>query len=355
MAYSTIPKGNLYMDAKLYTGNSSTQNITGLDFQPDWVVIKDRSATNSYMTFDAVRGATKLINWNTDAAESTQTPTLTSFNSDGFSIGNNTALNTNGNNLVAWNWKAGGGQGSANTDGSINTTYTSVNTTAGFSISKFTGNATDNATVGHGLSAVPDMIIGKDLGDTSSWGVWHKDLTNAGYRLTLSSTAAQSDDPSFFGGSSRTTPTSSVFSLGSGGGLNQNGSANIVYCFAQKQGYSKFGKYVGNGNVDGTFVYTGFKPAFVLQKRTDSSSTGWGIFDSTRSPSNEMKNMLLANSNAVEDTSNAARIDFLSNGFKFRTTDSWFNGSGNPNIYMAFAKNPFVATSGTLAIPVTAR
>ena len=352
MAYSTIPKGNLYMDAKLYTGNSSTQNITGLDFQPDWVAIKDRDATNSFMTFDAVRGATQLLNWNTTNTESTQTPTLTSFNSDGFSIGNNTALNTNGNNLVAWNWKANGA-GSSNTDGSINSTV-SVNTTSGFSIVSWTATNANGATIGHGLGTTPAIVITKRLNSTGDWLVGGSAIDTArggaNSLLLLNSNSAMDSNSEVY-----QTFSSTTFQVGVNAGSFANGATLISYCFAQKQGYSNFSSYVGNGSTDGTFVYTGFKPAFVLQKRTDSSSTGWGIFDSTRSPSNEMKNMLLANSNAVEDTSNAARIDFLSNGFKFRTTDSWFNGSGNPNIYMAFAKNPFVATSGSTAIPVTAR
>ena len=251
MAYSSIVKPSVYFNTKLYTGNGSVRTETGVGFQPDMVWIKDRTGTNNHEIADAVRGANYQIYPNLTNAQTNAGGHLTAFASDGFTLGTDGATNTNNSNYASWNWKANG-QGSSNTAGSINTTYTSVNTTAGFSISKFTGNATDNATVGHGLGAVPDMIIGKDLGDTSSWGVWHKDLTNAGYRLTLSSTAAQSDDSSFFGGSSRTLPTSSVFSLGSGGGLNQSGAANIVYCFAEKTGYSKFGSYVGNGNANGS-------------------------------------------------------------------------------------------------------
>jgi len=353
MAYSTIPKGSLYMNTKLYTGNGGTQSITGVGFQPDWSWIKNRDATDWHFLTDAVRGVTKTLHSNTTNAESTQATALTAFGSDGFTVGSDGSVNRNNENFVSWNWKANG-QGSANTDGSINTTYTSVNTTAGFSISKYTGNATNGATVGHGLGAVPDMLIGKDLSDTSGWGVWHKDLTNAGYKLSLNTTDGQADDSALFGGSSRTAPTSSVFTLGSGGGLNGS-NANIVYAFTSIKGYSNFGSYVGNGNVDGTFIYTGFKPSFIMYKK--STGTGrWTMEDNKRDPFNVATHGLEANGSSVENTgSNYWDVDLLSNGFKLRTTEQETNQSGQTFIYMAFAKNPFVATSGSTGVPVTAR
>jgi len=354
MAYSTIVKPSVYFNTKLYTGTGNSLNVTSVGFQPDMVWIKDRTGTNNHEIADAVRGANYQIYPNLTNAQTNAGGHLTAFASDGFTLGTDGATNTNNSNYASWNWKANG-QGSSNTAGSINTTYTSVNTTAGFSISKFTGNATDNATVGHGLGAVPDMIIGKDLGDTSSWGVWHKDLTNAGYRLTLSSTAAQSDDSSFFGGSSRTLPTSSVFSLGSGGGLNQSGAANIVYCFAEKTGYSKFGSYVGNGNANGTFIYTGFKPAFLIAKRTDAGAA-WVMYDSKRDIDNPSNHRLLSNASNAELVEDAnTNIDFLSNGFKTRNADADSNASDGTYIYMAFAEEPLVANSGTDGVPATAR
>ena len=355
MAYSTIPKGNLHMNPVIYTGNGSTQSITGLEFQPDWVWIKKRSGAANHYLVDVIRGASKVIYSNASNAQETNLNAITSLNSNGFSLGTDSDTNANSATFVSWNWKAGTGQGSPNTDGSINTTYTSVNTTAGISISQYTGNATDNASVGHGLGTAPKMLIIKEITSTSNWGVWHQDLTDGGYRLSLQETTAQVSDTAFMGGGNRAIPTNSVFYLGSGGGGNSSSDNYIAYAFSEIKGFSKFGKYVGNGSTDGTFVYTGFKPAFILQKRYDNNGEGWGMFDTTRSPINESKNMLLANSNALEDTSNAARIDFLSNGFKWRTTDTWFNPNGGSCIYMAFAENPFVATSGTNAIPVTAR
>jgi len=353
MAYSTIPKGSLYMNPKTYTGNGGTQSITGVGFQPDWSWIKNRDATDWHFLTDAVRGVTKTLHSNTTTAETTQATALTAFGSDGFTVGSDGSVNRNNENFISWNWKANG-QGSSNTDGSINTTYTSVNTTAGFSISKYTGNATNGATVGHGLGAVPEMLIGKDLSDTSGWGVWHKDLTNAGYKLSLNTSDGQADDSALFGGSSRTAPTSSVFTLGSGGGLNGS-NANIVYAFTSIKGYSNFGSYVGNGNVDGTFIYTGFKPSFIMYKK--STGTGrWTMEDNKRDPFNVATHGLEANGSSVENTgSNYWDVDLLSNGFKLRTTEQETNQSGQTFIYMAFAKNPFVATSGSTGVPVTAR
>ena len=360
MAYTTVNKSTDYFNTLLYTGTGSggsNRQLTGVGFQPDWTWIKNRNSSQEHVLVDAVRGATKSLDSSANSAESTTSTQVGAFISDGFQLGSGSVqnrVNGNGNGLVAWNWKANG-QGSSNTDGSINTTYTSVNTTAGFSISKYTGNATNGATVGHGLGAVPDMLIGKDLSDTSGWGVWHKDLTNAGYKLSLNTSDGQADDSALFGGSSRTAPTSSVFTLGSGGGLNGS-NANIVYAFTSIKGYSKFGEYGGNANANGTFVYTGFKPAFIMLKRKDAS-TDWLMYDNKRNSSNLVNSRLAANEGNAEG-SDSNGLDFLSNGFKLRTADASWNGNdGNPYyyIYMAFASNPFVATSGTKAIPVTAR
>ena len=344
MAYTTINKSTDYFNTKLYTGNNGTQSITGVGHQPDLIWVKARNDTANHTLTDAVRGTNSVLYSNQTQAPDTPTNAITSFDSDGFSVGSNGSFNANSINYASWNWKANG-QGSSNTDGSINTTYTSVNTTAGFSISKYTGNTTDGATVGHGLGAVPDMIIGKDLSDTSAWGVWHKDLTNAGYRLTLDTSAAQSDDTALFGGSSRTAPTSTVFSIGSGGGLN-GPNANVVYCFTSIKGYSKIGSYTGNGNSDGTFVYTGFKPAWVMTKRTDTTSS-WDIHDTKRDTFNVASKHLLAEDSGVEG--NTAILDILSNGFKFRSSNADRNASGGTYIYMAFAESPLVGTNGVTA------
>ena len=351
MAYSSIVKPSVYFNTKLYTGNGGTNAITGVGFQPDFNWLKNRSNTGEHILVDAVRGMYNIRSNSTTAQSANGSSHQQSLDSDGFTVaGTGANSNANGNTFASWNWKANGA-GSANTDGSINTTATSVNTTAGFSISSYTGTGS-NATVGHGLGVAPKMIIIKSTSNTSNWGVYHKSI-GANKMLNLNTTAAEATNSGYF---NNTDPTTTVFSLGDeGNDTNGSGKNYIAYCFAEKTGYSKFGSYVGNGNANGAFVYTGFKPAFILQKRTNSASTGWGMFDSTRSPTNVSQNMILANSNAVEDTSAAGAIDFLSNGFKWRTADGWFNGGGDPNIYMAFAEEPLVSNSGTDGVPATAR
>jgi hypothetical protein len=344
MSYTTINKSTDYFNTLTWTGDgSASRNITGVGFQPDWVWGKCRNAAVSHALYDAVRGASNLLNSNTTSAEGTNAA-LSAFISDGFTVNSDSYLNGNSNTYVGWNWLAGG-TASSNTDGSITSTV-SANTTSGFSIVSWTGNGS-NATIGHGLGSAPKMIIIRRRPNISDWVVYHDAVGNTS-RLVLNSTGASSANSTFF---NNTSPTSSVFSVGTDGGSNASGDAMIAYCFAEKKGYSKFGSYTGNGNADGTFVYTGFKPAFILQKRTNSASTGWGIIDNTRSPNNEMRNMLLANSTAVEDTSGAPAVDFLSNGFKWRTADGWFNGGGDPHIYMAFGQS----LVGSNNVPCTAR
>ena len=348
MAYTAIDDPSAYFQAKIYTGTQQSHAITfdgNSDMQPDWVWIKCRDDTHNHQLFDAVRGVHNRLRSDTDGTPTTSNESLKSFDSDGFTLGTQQNVNASANNdnsFVSWSWKAGGGSGSANTDGSIDTESTSVSTTAGFSISKYTGNATNGATVGHGLGVVPDMIIGKDLSDTSAWCVWHKDLTNAGYRLTLSTTAAQSDDTALFGGSSRTAPTSTVFSLGSGGGLNGSND-NLVYCFTSIQGYSKFGSYSGNGNADGPYIHTGFRPAFTMIKRIDSTND-WMMGDNKITTFNPKDGMMRANLSNVELSTNP--VDYLANGFKIRLTGNAFNNSSGTYIFMAFAENPFVTSEG---------
>ena len=353
MAYSTISKPSLHFNTKLYPGNSSTQSISGVGFQPDWVWIKDRdNSSRWHQLFDAVRGAGKVLYSNDGAQQGDDNTRLSGFASDGFSLGNSANVNNNGNNYVSWNWKAGTGQGSSNTDGSINTTYTSVNTTAGFSISQYTANGTNGATVGHGLGAVPKWIIVKALNTSDNWEVYHASLGAEKY-IELQSNAAQSDSDQIW---NDTEPTSSVFSIGTNSGVNTNGNPYIAYCFAEKQGYSKFGSYTGNGNVDGTFIYTGFKPAFLMVKRTNSTEN-WYMKDNKRDPRNEMnQSVLYANGSAAEDTGGAwLKGDALSNGFKIRINDTSSNGSGSTYVYFAFAEEPLVANVGSNGVPATAR
>ena len=355
MAYTTIDDPSVYFQTAIWSGTGSALSVTfdgNSDMQPDMVWVKNRTTASDHRLSDSVRGTSSHLVPNDDAAIDTSSTALTAFNSDGFSVGSEQSYSKSGSNHVGWGWKAGTSftnDASSTSIGTIDSTG-SVNNDSGFSIVSYTGNATDNASVKHGLNTAPKMVIIKDLSDTSTWGVWHQSLTNGGYKLTLNTTAAQADDSAFIGGGDRAIPTSSVFFLGSGGGGN-GANANIAYCFAEKQGYSKFGSYTGNGNADGTFVYTGFKPAFVMVKRTDATNY-WFMFDNKRSSSgsNPTDKELYANDAAAEDTS--ARFDFLSNGFKNRISSAGSNASGGTYIYMAFAESPFISSS---SVPTTAR
>jgi len=346
MSFTTINKSTDYFNTVLYSG--ANKSVTGVGFQPDWCWIKQRNTASSAL-FDAVRGATKFLESNSANAEVTDATTLTAFGSDGFTLGADSSGYVGGSSqaTVAWNWKANG-QGSSNTDGSINTTYTSANTTSGFSIIKYTGNGSNGATVGHGLGSVPAMIAVKNLGGTDSWQVYHKNsnATPEDYILQFNTNGAPVDNNTFW---NDTAPTSSVFSIGTDNGVNQSSANYIAYCFAEKTGFSKFGSYIGNGNANGTFVYTGFKPAFVMIKRTDTTGD-WGIFDNKREGYNDETNRLKANSSDAEEDDNF--MDILSNGFKLRLTSSSINASGGTFIFMAFAAAPLVGSNN---IPANAR
>jgi hypothetical protein len=340
MAYTTINKPSEYFNTKLYTGNGSTQSLTGVNFQPDWVWCKDRSTTSENLVFDILRGATNYIKTNATSSQATISTTLTSFDADGFSIGNNGGINTNGNNYVAWNW-LGGGTGASNTDGSTTSTV-SANQTSGFSVVKWVGVDT---TVGHGLNAVPEMIIVKNTDDATNWFVYHKTLGNNKY-LNLNLTSAETTSSSQW---NSTSPTSSVFTVGSG----FNNANYIAYVFAPKKGFSRFGSYVGTGSdAYAPFIYCGFKPAFVLFKRAIGGTDSWFINDTARATYNPSQQYMRPNETSAEGTSSAHKIDILSNGFKIRSSDTAYNTSDNTYIYMAFAENPLVGTNN---IPATAR
>ena len=343
MAYTTINKSTDYFNTKLYTGNSSTNNITGVGFQPDWVWMKNRGALDSHYLYDAVRGVTKNIYSNLTNAEGTASNGLTAFGTDGFTLGNEGDINGNGNNYVSWNWKANGA-GSSNTDGSITSTV-SVNTTAGFSIVKYAG-SNSNVTVGHGLGVAPKMILIKNLSSATSWTVYHESVGND-KRLVLNTEGAQEGTNQFSFG---TSPTSSVFALGGGyGDVCTSGANYIAYCFAEKQGFSKFNSYSGAGS-NLPFIYTGFKPAFVMIKRSDVSDN-WNIFDNKRNEFNLTDKRIYANANNAEATASTVSLDFLSNGFKLRGTDSNINNSSGTYIYMCFGQS----IVGSNNIPATAR
>jgi hypothetical protein len=337
-----INKPSSYFNTVLYTGNGSTQSITGVGFQPDFTWIKDRTNAYGHDLYDVIRGATNRIQSNDTGAESSASG-LTSFDSDGFSLGSYVGDNSNTANYVSWNWLAGG-TASSNTDGSI-TSSVSANTTSGFSIVSYSGNSS-SATVGHGLGIAPKMIIIKHRNDVDDWTCYHASLGSS-QRIQLNSTGAASSLS--WGGD----PTSSVFYLLGGGAtaVNVTGGTYIAYCFAEKKGFSKYGSYTGNGSADGTFVYTGFKPAWVMIKISSTSGASWYISDNKRNTYNVVNGRLLANIASVESTS-VNICDFTSNGFKIRTNDGGWNTSGATYIYMCFAENPLVGTNN---IPATAR
>jgi len=351
MAYTAINKSSNFFNVKLWTGNgNSGLAITGVDFKPDLTWIKERNQARSHVLFDVVRGATYQFNPNSNATNAQEAESLKSFDTDGFTVGNATSVNQNSYLYVGWNWLAGGSQGSSNTDGSINTTYTSVNTTSGCSVVQYSANNTAGATVGHGLGVVPRMILVKEsTGSVNDWVVYHASVGNT-KKLILNETNAQSID-NFM---NDTTPTANVFSISDASVVNRSGSTYMAYCFAEKQGFSKFSSYIGNNSADGTFVYTGFKPAFVMFKCA-TNAANWGIYDNKRVGYNEVKNVLFPDSSNAENA-DLAPIDLLSNGFKMRRNDSASdvnNKGGATYIYMAFAENPFV--TGDSATPTTAR
>ena len=348
MAYTSIDDPTLYFNTKLYTGNGSTNAITGVGFQPDWVWTKGRNDTYSHMLYDSVRGATKELNSHLTDAETTVTNSLTSFDSDGFSLGSFGESNDTSQAFVSWNWKAGG-TASSNTDGSI-TSSVSASTTSGFSIVSYTGTGS-NATVGHGLGAVPQTVIVKRRSSSESWMSYHEPLGNTG-RLGFNFSDGVANSSTYW---NSTTPTSSVFSIGTNGSTNASSETYIAYCFAEKKGFSKFGSYTGNGSTDGTFVYTGFKPAFLIIKNTGAAKN-WYLFDNKRETFNAQDSALYPNlSNAETSVSDYNSLDFLSNGFKLRGGSTGVGDDTNGSytyIYMAFAESPFVTSTG---IPTTAR
>ena len=344
MAYTTIPKSSAYFEPEIYTGNGSSKTISTLNFQSDFTWIKNRATTDMHSLFDAVRGATKRISTNIISAQATETQDLTAFNTNGFTVGTSGAVNTNNVNYASWNWKANGA-GSSNTDGTINTIKTSANTTSGFSISTYTGTGA-NATVGHGLGVAPKFIIIKKYSSVANWRLYHASL-GATKNLVFATDGIQTT-PTMW---NNTAPTSTTFSLGSYNEVNDSGANHVAYCFADVQGFSKAGSYIGNGSATSpTFIYLGFKPSFVLIKNV-SQEDAWFLHDSKRDGFNDDNEYLRPNL-TDGDSSGINRIRLLSNGFSVPTTDKSHNVSGNNYVYMAFAEEPLVSTNG---VPATAR
>ena len=346
MAYATINDPSAYFQALLYTGNSSTQSVTfngNSNLQPDWVWTKCRSNTSDNFVFDSTRGVHKRIFTNTTAAEVTNTNALTSFDSDGFSMGNVGGMNFSSQTYVGWGWKANGGTTASNTNGTITSTV-QANTTAGFSIISYTGNGTDGATIGHGLNETPQVFFPKCLSTTTNWEMYYFPTGGTRQYGYLNLTSGFQTWP-------HNAPSSTIISLSGSGDSNGNGRSMIGYAFHSVQGYSKIGTYTGNGSTNGPFVYTGFKPAFVLTKQTTTASDTyqWGIRDNARTPENPANKALYPNSTAVENDHGTNNMYFLSNGFQPSTANSHTNGNGMGYFYMAFAQSPLVATNNVAA------
>lgn len=354
MAYTTIDDPSAYFHIKLYNGNGSTQSITNDanagDFKPDWLWTKSRNDAFDHITRDSSRGVSQRLITHSTAAEDSASGT-TSFDTNGFSLDSTNTVNKSTDNYVAWQWKANGGTTSSNTSGDITTTV-QANTTAGFSIFTYTGTGTAGDTIGHGLGVVPNWIIIKSRSIANDWTIYHSANTSAPETdfLILQGTDATSDSNTRW---NDTAPTSTLITLGNNAGVNGSTQTYVGYAFAEKQGYSKFGSYTGNGNADGSFVYTGFQPAFFLVKNT-SVSSAWRIYSnkiSNQSGFNDLDVCLFANTSEAE-TGTGHPVDFVSNGIKMRGTNEDINQSGNTFIYMAFAEHPFVGSDG---VSTTAR
>ena len=356
MAYTDIDDPTAYFQTTLYTGNGSTThaitNGGNSDLQPDMVWIKDRGAANWHSITDVARGHSKAIFPNDAAAEDTSNAYVKAFNSDGFTLGSaGSDVNANSNTYVSWQWKAGTSftnDASGTGIGSIDSAG-SFNNDAGLSIVTYTGTGA-SATLKHGLSTAPKIILIKNRSRSSiEWRSYFSVVGNTKY-MVLNETYAVSDADSNF--MDDTSPTSSVFSLGSSATPNYDGDNYVAYCFAEKKGYSKFGSYLGNGSNDGTFIYLGFKPAFFMLKGVFGEP--WLMYDNKRLGYNVRNDQLIANTAGAEDGSTASwYIDILSNGVKLRGNDTAINGTNSAGyIYMAFAENPFVTSTG---VPTTAR
>ena len=343
MAYTTIDDPTQHYNTIVYTGSGSSTSYT-VGFQPDWVWVKKRDTeTSNNILVDSVRTISKTLFSDITDAELTET-NITSFDSNGFSAASSGATNQTGHGYVAWCWKAGG-SASSNSDGSV-TTSVSANTTAGFSIVSYTGTGSV-ATFGHGLGAKPNLMIQKKRSGSAAWTVYHDKVdANPSHKyLYLNSTAALADYADHF---NDTEPTANVFTLGTDTSINGSSATNIMYCFTEKQGYSKFGSYKGNGNANGAFIYTGFLPAWIAVKPIDATQN-WQIHDTKRLGYNVTNKNLSFNNTASEAENDF--MDILSNGFKIRRSDV-LNVSGDEYIYWAFAESPFVNSKG---VPTNAR
>ena len=348
-AYTTIDNPELYFQCKIWTGTGSSNALT-LDgdenMQPDFVWVKRRNSAGGHMLTDVIRGVTKTIITNETGAEQTFTNGLTAFGSDGFTVGSESGFNNSSDTFVAWCWKAGtawSNDASATSVGSLDSSGTK-SATAGFSIISFTGTESGTPSIAHSLSSTPEFIISKALEVTDNWMVFHGSFSAQDYIIlnTYGNTASASSVWN-------SLPSSTVINMGDNAGVNDDGDM-IMYAWHSVQGFSKFGTYTGNGNVDGPFVYLGFRPAWVLFKRTAGAAANWQLWDNKRNSANAVNRSLLPDDSAAEQTDQD--IDFLSNGFKIRSSAGHLNVDGTTFIYAAFAEAPFVNSKG---VPANAR
>ena len=345
MAYTTVPKSTAYFTPTLYTGNYSTNAITGVGFQPDLTWIKTRTtAGEDHYLFDAIRGVTNYIHSNTTAAQNSNAATLTAFGSDGFTVGANNSVNKSGEPLVSWNWKGGTTSGIAtNGDTDITPSSYSFNQTSGFSIIRYTGIGGQPIQIPHGLGVQPKMFIIKRLNSTGSWGVLPQQISTG--HLYLDAVSALGTTNPLSGGVLADTVN---FSVSNSGDVNASGGTYVAYCFADVQGFARHGWYDGNGSAEGVFQYLGFKPSYVLIKNT-TATEAWFLYDEKRGYNGSMA-ALFPDEAAAEGFAN--NIDLLSNGFKIRTAGAILNGNTTRYIFSAYASEPLVSTNGT---PATAR
>ncbi len=335
MAYSTINKSTAHFDGKTYLGSSSAVTVSGLEFQPDLVWVKDRDNGNNHCLVDAVRGVGKYLKSDANTNQTTNSSqSISAFTSDGFTTGTGNPANESASTtlgFMSWNWKANG-QGSSNTAGSINTTYTSVNSTADFSISTYTGTGS-TATVGHGLSGTPDVVLVKSTNDNTDWRMYHKDIPSANTRaIKLNDVDYWNTDNSWW---NNTSPTSTLVTLGSSSTVNQSGNLYVMYCWKSVNGFSKYGSFIGNGNANGSFTYLGFKPKLLIVKNQGASAS-WVMVDDKRLGYNVKNRELFANNTNVEETND--QIDLLSNGFKMRANSTSINTAGRSYLYLAWGQ-----------------
>ena len=353
MAYTTIDDPSAYFQTLLYTGDASSSLALTFDgnsnLQPDFVWNKERASTGWHVITDTTRGLTKTFYPNDDNAEETYTDRILSIQSNGFTIGDDTGTMNKDNGIYAnWCWKANGGTRTTNTESGNNPGggY-QASTTGGFSIIDYVGTG-GAGTMAHGLGAVPHLMIVKSRDGAYSWAVYHhKNASDPETdRLLLDTNDAIDDSDAEW---NDTAPTSSVFTIGTGNSPNRDGDDYIAYLWSEKQGYSKFGGYTGNGATDGAFVYTGFRPAYLLVKRFNTTGE-WGVFDHKRNTFNVATAQLKVNATEVEEVNGA--VDFCANGFKLRETSVFMNGDGDTYVYVAFAEAPFVNSNG---VPGNAR